>query len=61
MKLHTVDSENSEDYLDWFEIIPGPDMVRWIQSNDNSMWVEMYPGLFWIHPKLYTWFLLKRT
>ena len=46
-------------YLDWVEIMTGPEMEDWIESNDNSLWMEMYPGIYWLHPKLYVWWKLK--
>ena len=46
-------------YLDWVEIMTGPEMERWIESNDKSFWVEMYPGIYWLHPKLYVWWKLR--
>jgi hypothetical protein len=48
-----------EDYVDWTEIMTGPEMESWIESNDNSLWIEMFPGIYWIHPKLYVWYKLR--
>lgn len=54
-----ISEVTEEDYLDWTEIMTGPEMESWIESNDTSMWVEMYPGIYWIHPKLYMWYKLR--
>jgi hypothetical protein len=49
----------AEDYLGWTEIMTGPEMESWIESNDNSLWVKIYSGIYWIHPKLYVWYKLR--
>ena len=49
----------TQDYLDWVEIIAGDEMSDWIKSNDNSLWVEMTYGLYWLDPKLYVWWKLR--
>ena len=40
----------AEDYLGWIEIMTGPEMESWIESNNDSLWVKIYPGIYWIHP-----------
>ena len=48
------------DYIDWTEIMTGPEMAEWIKTNDKSLWIEMRaPYLFWLHPKLYLWWKLR--
>ena len=47
------------DYVDWTEIMSGPSMSEWIESNDESLWVMMRPDLYWLHPKLYVWWKLR--
>lgn len=46
-------------YLDWTEIMSGPEMSDWIKTHDQSLWIEMRPHLYWLHPKLYMWWKLK--
>lgn len=44
----------------WIEIMSGPKMSEWIESNDESMWYKMSPlGIYWLHPKLYVWWKLR--
>lgn len=52
-------TEADENYLDWVEVMTGPEMEHWIENNDKSMWVEMYPGIYWIHPSLHVWWKLR--
>ena len=48
-----------EDYLDWTEIMTGPEMAAWIQTNDPAQYIEMQPGIFWLRPDLYVWWKLR--
>lgn len=46
-------------YLGWTEIMSGPGMSQWIESNDESLWVMICSDLYWLHPKLYVWWKLR--
>ena len=49
-----------KDYVDWTEIMSGPGMSEWIESNDSSLWYKLSPrGIYWLHPKLYMWWKLR--
>jgi len=46
-------------YLDWIEVMTGPEMAAWIESNDEKLWSSMFRGVYWLHPKLYVWWKLR--
>ena len=43
----------------WVEIMTKPDMGSWIKTNNEQDWYEPFPGIFWISPRLYTFWKLK--
>lgn len=46
--------------LPWIEIMSGPGMSEWIESNDRSLWHKLGPrGIYCLHPKLYFWWKLR--
>ena len=48
-----------EHYLDWIEIMSGPEMAAWIHMQTPGQWVMVTKGLYWLHPELYVWWKLK--
>lgn len=43
----------------WKEIMTGPEMALWIRSRSKDQWMNPFPGVFWISPKLFTLWQLE--
>lgn len=57
--MDTIDITMKNKPAGWKEIMTGPEMALWVRRRSKSQWIEPFPGIFWLSPKLFTLWQLE--